>query len=110
MAANSAAEEQIAHLQQQEQQLQQMILQRQTMQSQLLETDNALDTLQKTQEKAFKMVGPLLIAIDNKELAEELKSKKETLTIRLKNVEEQEEQMRKKFQELQDKLLKQMQH
>ena len=55
------------------------------------------------------MVGPLLIAIDKKELTEDLTSKKETLTIRLKNVEEQEEQMRKKFQELQDKLLKQMQ-
>ena len=109
MAANSAAEEQIAHLQQQEQQLQQMILQRQTMQSQLLETDNALDTLQKTEEKPFKMVGPLLIAIDKKELTEDLTSKKETLTIRLKNVEEQEEQMRKKFQESQDKLLKQIQ-
>ena len=80
------------------------------MQAQLLETENALDTLTKTKEQPFKMVGPLLVAIDKQELTEELTSKKETLTIRLKNVEQQEEQLRKKFQDLQEKLLKQLQH
>ncbi len=109
MTSNPAAEEQIAQLQQQEQQLQQMIMQRQTMQSQLLETENALDTLGKTKEQPFKMVGPLLISVDKKTMQEELTSKQETLTIRLKNVEQQEEQLRKKFQELQEKLLKQLQ-
>ena len=109
MAQTSSPEEQIAELQQQEQQLQQMILQRQTMQSQLLETENALDTLQKTQEQPFKMVGPLLVSMDKKNLQEELTSKKDMLAIRLKNVEQQEEQLRKKFQDLQEKLLKQLQ-
>jgi len=109
MPPNAAAEEQITQLQQQEQQLQQVILQRQTLQSQLLETDNALDTLKKTKEQPFKSVGPLLVAIDKQELIEELTSKKDTLAIRLKNIEQQEEQLRKKFQELQEKLLKQLQ-
>ncbi len=107
--ATNPADEQIAQLQQQEQQLQQTILQRQTMQSQLLETENALDTLMKTKEHPFKMVGPLLVAIDKQELTEELTSKKDTLAIRLKNVEQQEEQLRKKFQDFQEKLLKQLQ-
>ncbi len=109
MTPTSAADEQIAQLQQQEQQLQQMILQRQTMQSQLLETENALDTLAKTKEYPFKMVGPLLVAVDKQELQAELDAKKDTLTIRLKNVEQQEEQLRKKFQDAQEKLLKQLQ-
>src|SRR3990167_8385752 len=106
MPPNAAAEEQITQLQQQEQQLQQVILQRQTLQSQLLETENALDTLKKTKEQPFKTVGPLLVAMDKQELIEELTAKKETYTIRLNNVEQQEEQLRKKFQELQEKLMK----
>ncbi|MBI1973163.1 prefoldin subunit beta [Candidatus Woesearchaeota archaeon] len=109
MAPNTATEEQIAQLQQQEQQVQQTILQRQTLQSQLLETENALDTLNKTKEQPFKSVGPLLVAVDKKTLHEELTSKKEMLAIRLKNIEQQEEQLRKQFQESQEKLLKQLQ-
>ena len=109
MTTSQPSEEQIAQLQQQEQQLQQTLLQRQTMQTQLLETENALDTLIKTQEQPFKMVGPLLVAVDKQALTEELTAKKEMLAIRLKNVEQQEEQLRKKFQDLQEKLLKQLQ-
>ena len=108
MTVNQPSEEEITHLQQQEQQLQQTLLQRQTMQAQLLETENALDTLGKTKEKPFKMIGPLLIAFDRKELIEELTSKKEMLAIRLKNIEQQEEQLRKSFQELQEKLLQRL--
>ena len=108
MAAESDHNEEIAQLQQQEQQLQQTILQRQTLHSQFIETDNALDTLNKSKEQPFKMVGPILVAFDKKILIEELTSKKDMLAIRLKNVEQQEEQLRKKFQELQEKLLKQL--
>lgn len=109
MSMPSNTEEQIAELQQQEQQLQQTALQRQTLQSQLLETENALETLQKTNEQPFKMVGALLIATKKETLQEELTSKKDMLAIRLKNVEQQEGQLKKKFQDLQSKLLKQLQ-
>lgn len=109
MAASSSPEEQITVLQQYEQQLHQTILQRQTLQSQLLETENALELLGKTQEQPFKMVGPLLVAVEKTDLTEELTMKKDTLQIRLNNVEQQEEQLQKKFQELQHKVMQQIQ-
>ena len=108
MAAQPSPEEHISALQHYEQQLHQCILQRQTLQSQLLETENALDLLGKTSEQPFKMVGPLLVATEKASLTEELTTKKDTLQIRLNNVQQQEEQLQKKFQELQHKVVQQL--
>lgn len=109
MAAPPSPEEHLSTLQHYEQQLHQCILQRQTLQSQLLETENALDLLGKTEEQPFKMVGPLLVATEKKTLTEELTAKKDTLQIRLNNVQQQEGQLQQTFQELQRKVMQHLQ-
>lgn len=105
MADNSKeVQDKINQLSMMEQSLQQFLGQKQTFQAQLMEIDSALGELNKT-DKAFKIVGNVMVAAEKDELIGELTKKKETVEIRIKTIEKQEEKMREKASELQKEVM-----
>ena len=90
-----------------EQSLQTFLGQKQTFQAQLLEIDSALEEIQKT-EKAYKIVGNIMVVSDKDKLIKDLGQKKEAAEIRIKSIEKQEEKMREKTSELQSEVMKEM--
>jgi len=87
-------------------QYQTIALQKETLALQKIETEKALEELKKTKDKedVFKIVGPVLVKSTKADLVKELSDKKEMTEMRLKNVDKQEEKLREKLKETQEKL------
>lgn len=100
-------EEKINKLSMIEHSLQQFLGQKQQFQSQLMEIESALEELQKT-DKAFRIVGNIMIASKKEELQVDLNQKKEVVELRIKSIEKQEEKLREKASELQSDIMKGM--
>lgn len=94
-------------LMQLEQSIEQFSIQKKRFQSQLIETESALDAI-KGESEAYKMIGNLMIKQSSTELSKELKEKKETLKVRINTLEKQEEKIRAEVKEVQNELLKKM--
>lgn len=90
-----------------EQQLSGFLTQKQTFQAQLMEVESALDELGKT-EQAFKIVGNIMVGADKEALKKEMEEKQETMTLRIKSIEKQEETIRNKATELQQEVMKEL--
>ena len=100
--------EKIQQLQLLQQNLQNISLQKQQIQNQLLELDSALKELDST-EKAYKIVGKIMLAASKEELSKELKEKKDVADVRLKNFSKQEETLQKSIDELQKEVMAELQ-
>ena len=87
-----------------QQNLQNLLLQKQQLESQVAEIDSALQEIEKT-EKAYKIIGKVMIACSKPELLADLKEKKELAQVRLQNITRQEEQLKKRFEETQKEVL-----
>ncbi len=70
----------INQLQLLQQNLQNLELQKQQFQNQLVEIDSALTELKST-EKAYKIVGKIMLAASREELSKDLSEKKCTVTV-----------------------------
>jgi prefoldin beta subunit len=84
-----------------------IIQQRQQIELKLKEIDDALQELDKTDEKTpiYKSVGAILIKAKNKEdLIKELLSNKESFEIRKNTLEKQEGRTKERLNELQSKV------
>ncbi len=97
--------EKVQQLQMFEQGLQQLAAQRQQFQSQLIEAENAIKESQ-TSEKTYKIIGNIMVLLDKEHIQKDLKEKQEILNLRIKNIEKQEEQVRKQAKELQQEVVK----
>jgi prefoldin beta subunit len=100
-------QDQITRLQQLRSQLQMITQQRQQVDVRLREVNEALEELEKTDDKTplYKSVGALLIKTKGKsEVQKELKTDKESLELRKSTLEKQEGRSREKLTELQSKL------
>ena len=97
---------QLAQLQQIQQQAQALAQQKNQLEVMLKESDMAIDELEKLDENAdvFKNIGNMLIKADKNKTFEELKEKKETLGLRLQTLTRQEERIHKRFTQLQEQL------
>ena len=100
----SETQKKIQQLQIMEQSMQQMLAQKQTLQSQVLEVDSALEELEGT-DKAYKIVGNIMVSADKKVLQKELTEKKETLTLRMQSFEKQETKFKDKTSALQKEVM-----
>jgi prefoldin beta subunit len=100
-------QEKINKLSMMEQQLQSFLAQKQTFQAQLMEVDSAIDELKKTQ-KAYKIIGNVMVLSDKESLVKELEQRKETTELRIKSLEKQETKMREKTGELQSEVMKEI--
>ena len=106
---NREIEEKVAELQMIEQNLQQLLSQKQTIQVQQIETENALEELKKqTTKEVYKIVGQILINSDKNEVERDLNSKKEIFSLKIKNIDKQEEKLREKAKEIQKEILENM--
>lgn len=105
MEANKETEAKITQLQILEQNIQNFLMQKQTFQSQLIEVDNALEELDKTQGKTYKIVGAIMISAKKEDLKKDLQGKKEALDLRIKSIEKQENQLKDKAAKLQSEVL-----
>ena len=90
----------IAELQAVDQRIHNIAMQKHGFQTQLLETENALNELKDAKE-SYKIVGGVVLSVDKDELEKELSSKKEVLDLKLKNFVKQEEKLREEVEELQ---------
>jgi len=95
----------LMELQAYQQQMQTVLIQKETLNIQNMEIDKALEELGKIKdEDVFKAVGPILIKSDKEKLKKELSEKKETIDLRLKSLQKQENRMKEKLEESQKKL------
>ena len=97
-------QEKINQLQMIERSLQTYLAQKQNFHAQLKEIDTAITELDKT-KTAYKITGGIMVLSDKKDLAKDLKQKKELLSLRLENIEKQESKISKKAKDLQEEVL-----
>ena len=107
MEVSKETEQKIGQLQMFEQSLQSFLGQKQQFQVQLVEIESALGELDNT-EKAYKIVGNIMVEADKHELKADLNSKREVLELRIKTMEKQESQVREKASKLQSEILSKM--
>jgi len=100
MEEKKQVENDLAQMQLIQQNLQNILLQKQQFQMQLNEIDSALLELKNT-EKAYKIVGNLMISSKKEDLEKDLAEKKKTIELRLKTFESQEEKFKKKVEDMQ---------
>ena len=101
-------EEKIGQLQLLEQSMQNLSVQKQNFQAQLLEIDSAIKELNET-DKAYKIIGNIMVASNKEDLGADLKSKKEMFEIRIKTIEKQEKNIKDKAAAMQEEVMKQLQ-
>jgi len=95
---------QIAQLQQIQQQAQTIVSQRVQLEMQVKEMERTLEELAKTPEDApvYRSVGTLLIRVkDRQTVAKDLEDSKETTEVRLNSLKRQEERLKEKLSALQ---------
>lgn len=97
---------QLAQLQQLQQQAQAIMTQKTQVEGLIRETDAALKELEKSSDDAviYKSVGELLFRADKPKLIEELKERKDMMDLRLKTMAKQEERIKGRFEQLQEQL------
>ncbi len=97
---------QLRQLQQLQQQLEIIVQQRLQIDAKIRDTETALEELNKLEEKTsvYKSVGNLIIKADKDKLIKELQEDKETLEIRRKSLESQENRLKERIEELQNKI------
>src|SRR3989344_1791082 len=105
MEVSKETEQKIGQLQMFEQSLQNFLGQKQQFQVQLVEVESALGELEST-NKAYKIIGNIMVENDKNELKADLQSKKEMLELRIKTMEKQESQVRERASKLQFEILK----
>ncbi len=98
----------VAQLQLLQQNIQNVLTQKQQLQGQLVELDSALTEL-KTTDKAYKIVGKIMLAAHKDELIKDLNEKKEFVSLRIKSFSQQEEKLQKSFEEIQKEVVQEMQ-
>ncbi len=83
----------VEQLQLLQQNMQHLLLQKQQLESQIVELDSALTEL-KTTEKAYKIVGKIMISTNKENLIKDLEEKKETVTVRVASCKSQEDKLK----------------
>ena len=99
-------QEQLAKLQQTQQNFQSILMQKQQLESQKLETEKALEELKKAgdDEAVFKHAGTILIKSNKKDLIEELEEKKELAKTKASLLAKQEERLKTGLKEQETKI------
>ncbi len=96
----------IAQLQTVQQQLQMVVSQKLQLENSLKEIENAIREVEKVDENTpiYKNVGTVLVKTKKDEILKELNEKKETIEVRIRALSRQEEKLKERLQELQNKV------
>lgn len=97
---------QLAQLQQVQQQAQSLAMQKAQMDSLQKESEMALEELEKVEDDAviYRTVGDLQVKSNKEDTVAKLKDKIETLSLRLQSITRQEERISKRFTQLQEQI------
>lgn len=97
---------QLAQLQQIQQQAQALAAQKNQIDINIKETELALSELEKVDDNAvvYRAIGDLLIRTEREKTKNALIEKKDTLSLRTETITRQEERIQKRFQQLQEQL------
>jgi prefoldin beta subunit len=97
---------QIAQLQQVQQQVQALAMQKSQIEAMQKESKMALDELEKLADDAviYRNVGELVIKTSKEESVAKLKDREETLSLRLQSISRQEERLTTRFKQLQEQI------
>lgn len=103
--------EQLARLQQLQQNLQAIMMQKQQVELENAETERALEELKKTtsEDAVYKLAGPLLIKSNKDELLKDLEEKKELSSTRVVVLGKQESRVKENLKEVESKINQMMQ-
>ena len=103
-------QEQLAKLQQTQQNFQSILMQKQQLESQKLETEKALEELKKANddEAVFKHAGTIMIKSNKKDLLEELEEHVELAKTKASLLAKQEERLKVTLQEQETKIQEMM--
>ncbi len=95
-------QEQAEELQQVQQQVQSLAQQKQQLEMNKQETKRALEELDDVEEDTsiYKSVGGIMVKTDVDDAEEELQDKQDTLSLKLKQIEQQEEKAKERLQKL----------
>ena len=99
-------QEQIAKMQQSQQNLQSILAQKQQVEMENTESDRALEELQKAKDDdhVFKYAGSILLKSDRKTQIEELEEKKELSKTKVTVLQKQEDRLKSSLQEQEKKI------
>ena len=99
-------QEQIAKMQQSQQNLQSILMQKQQVEMENAESDRALEELKKASDtdQVFKYAGTILIKSDKKSLIDELEEKQELSKTKSTVLAKQEERLKTSLQEQEQKI------
>jgi prefoldin beta subunit len=97
---------QIAQLQQIQQQVQALAMQKSQIEAMQKESKMALDELEKINDDAiiYRSIGELIVKTDKKDSISKLKDREETLSLRLQSISRQEERLTSRFKQLQEQI------
>jgi prefoldin beta subunit len=98
--------EQVSRLQQLQQNLQAIMMQKQQIELEIVETDRALEELQKIgiDDAVYKSAGPLLIKANKEDILKELEEKKELSNTRVTVLAKQEARVKESLKEAENKI------
>ena len=98
--------EQISRLQQLQQNLQAIMMQKQQIELEIVETERALEELNKTttSDSIYKATGPLLIKSEKDTIEKELTEKKELANTRVMVLGKQELRVKENLKEVENKI------
>lgn len=101
------AKQLLGHAQMYQQQIQTVLAQKEALNLQLAEIKKALEELDKTKETSvYKLAGPVLIKTSITDVKKDLQEKEKLIALRLKTLGSSEDQIKKKLDELREKLTK----
>lgn len=97
---------QIAQLQQIQQQVQALAMQKSQIEAMQKESKMALEELERLADDAvvYRNVGELVIKTSKEESVSKLKDREETLSLRLQSISRQEERLTTRFKQLQEQI------
>jgi prefoldin beta subunit len=103
-------QEQLAKMQQSQQNLQSIVAQKQQLEIDHMETEKALDEIKKAGENddVYKHAGSILIKSTKKDLIEDLEERKELAKTRTSVLAKQEEQVKQSLKEQESKITEMM--
>jgi prefoldin beta subunit len=98
--------EQLARLQQLQQNLQAIMMQKQQVEVENAETERALEELKKTsaEDTVYKLAGPLLVKSNRDGLVKDLEEKKELSNTRIMVLGKQETRVKENLKEVENKI------
>ena len=101
---------QIQELQMLEQSFQQLLMQKNAFSMESNETDFIIKEVEKTSGELSKIIGnQVIIKSTKEEILEDMKNKKKLIDIRMKSIDEQEQEFSKKIETIREEVMKKIQ-